>query len=338
MIRYILKRLMLAAATLAVILLVSYLMLRLAPGDPADSNLFGGDAGVSQLASDRTALTPNRALREKLHLDKSPAEGFMLWAKDALRGDFGTSAVVDPGRRVTEIIMERLPVTVKLNLLALLVTCAVAVPSGVYSAVKQGKIFDRGSATLFFVLYSLPVMWAGLMLQAAFCEGGKWAVFPLKGIGFDDDGTMSVWRYQLEILRHFFLPVLCMCYAGFASLSRYTRNGMLDALGADYIRTARACGVGEGRIVWVHAFRNALITLITLLSGMLPGLAAGSVLVEYIFNIPGMGSLALLSLSCRDYPLQMALFTFTGALTLAGILIADLLYPLADPRIKFTGK
>ena len=132
------------------------------------------------------------------------------------------------------------------------------------------------------------------------------------------------------------LPVFCLAYGGFAGLSRYARSGMLDVIHSDFIRTARAKGLPEPLVIWRHAFRNGLITLITLFGGLLPSLVAGSVIVEYIFNISGMGSLSLLALSSRDYPLQMALFAFAGMLTLTGIFISDMLYLAADPRIKLS--
>ena len=133
---------------------------------------------------------------------------------------------------------------------------------------------------------------------------------------------------------HYVLPVICLSYGSFAALSRFTRSGMLEVIQEDYIRTARSKGAGEFTVICHHAFRNAIILMITLFAGLLPSLVGGSILVEYIFNIPGMGSLSLLSLSSRDYPLQMALFAFSGGLTLAGLFISDLLYMLADPRIR----
>jgi len=137
-----------------------------------------------------------------------------------------------------------------------------------------------------------------------------------------------------SMLYHLLLPVLCMAYGGLAGLSRYTRNSVLQNINSDYIRTARAKGLSGSAVLWKHAFRNALITMITLISGILPSLISGSIIVEYIFNLPGMGTLSLLALSSRDYPLQMALFAIAGMLTLTGILCSDLLYMAADPRIK----
>lgn len=336
---YLLKRLLLAVFTLLMILFVSYCLLRLAPGDPTRSNLFGNDSAGMAVDSEKGGLAGNQALRRKLNLDKPLVVGFYLWLKNvAVNGDFGESATVDPGRPVVSLIAERLPVTLILNVLAVALTYLLAVPLGVMTAQKAGSFFDRSCEFLLFVLYSLPVMWVGLLLQAFLCEGGVFEVFPLKGAGVDNSDRYSIWQLQVEYLKSIILPVCCLAYGGFAGLSRYARSGMLEAAGSDYMRTARAKGLSESVVIWKHGFRNALVTMVTLFGGLLPGLVAGSVIVEYIFNIPGMGTLSLLALSSRDYPLQMALFAFSGALTLAGILLADLLYLAADPRIRLSGR
>lgn len=337
MVAYLIKRLILAAFTLLTILLVSYVLLRLAPGDPTKSSLFGSDSAGTAVNAEEGGLRQNRSMREALNLDKPILVGFGLWLRDVvLHGDFGVSVSVDPGRPVTELILERLPVTVTLNFWAVVITYLLAIPLGVYAAVYAGSWFDQISAFLLFVLYSLPVMWVGLLLQALLCEGGQWELFPLKGVTPANLDELSTWQLQFEIIRHYTLPVFCLAYGGFAGLSRYARSGMLDVIHSDFIRTARAKGLPEPLVIWRHAFRNGLITLITLFGGLLPSLVAGSVIVEYIFNISGMGSLSLLALSSRDYPLQMALFAFAGMLTLSGIFLSDMLYLAADPRIKLS--
>lgn len=335
MLRYVIKRLLLAVLALLAIFFISYILLRLAPGDPTRSSVFGGDDLRSAVSNaEKSDFARNEALRRKLHLDKSPVMGFCYWLEALiLHGDLGTSATVEPGRPVTELIMERLPVTLKLNLMAVLLTYMLAIPIGVGAAVWPDSWFDRLSTIGVFLLYSLPVMWVGLLLQAFFCEGGRFPVLPLKGLA-PENAQWSTWQALGEALKYYLLPVICLAYAGFAGLSRYTRTSMLEALHQDFIRTARAKGLGRGRVIWVHGFRNALITLITLFAGLLPGLVAGSIIIEYIFNLPGMGTLSLLALTSRDYPLAMALFAFAGVLTLGGVFISDMLYMAADPRIK----
>ena len=173
------------------------------------------------------------------------------------------------------------------------------------------------------------------MLQAFLCKGGYYPVFPLKGILPEITPGMSSFQIVFRTLMHGVLPVLCLSYASLASLARFVRSGMLDTLHQDYIRTARAKGLGESAVIGIHAMRNVMILLITLFAGLLPSLISGSILLEYVFNIPGMGSLSMMALSSRDIPLLMALFGMGGVLTLLGILIADILYVLADPRISF---
>ncbi len=336
---YLAKRLALAVFTLGVILLASYFLLRLAPGDPTRTNVLGEDAQATNLQSDRAVLGGNQAMRQKLHLDRPILVGFGYWCRAILtRGDFGDSAVVDPGKPVTQLILERLPVTLSLNFWSILLTYLAAVMIGVYAAVDADGWFDQGSAFVLFLLYSLPSMWVALLLQALVCEGGVWPLFPLKGLIPAGIESMNSWQLLAATARCYALPVFCLTYAGLAGLSRYARNSMLEVIHCDFIRTARAKGASEFTVIWSHAFNNAMITLITLFGGLLPSLITGSVIIEYVFNIPGMGALSLIALSSRDYPLVMALFAFGSALSLAGILISDLLYVLIDPRITLTGR
>ncbi|MDD5729463.1 MAG: ABC transporter permease [Victivallales bacterium] len=337
MFEYLIKRLMLATLTLLIIMAVSYLLLRLAPGDPTRSSIMDDNSTGTGLSSEKGDLAQNTALREKLHLDKPVYVGFFYWLQALVRhGDLGTSAAIDPGRPVTDIILERLPVTVKLNFFAVCIIYLLAIPLGIYSAVYPDTVFDRTATFVLFFLYSLPGMWVALLLQANICEGGLYPLFPLSGLTPDNPENLNSWQLLGRTAMHYVLPVTCLSYAGFAGISRFARSSMLEVVNTEYIRTARAKGLPESVVIFKHALRNGLITLITLFAGLLPGLVAGSIIVEYVFNIPGMGSLSLLSLNSRDYPVQMALFAFGGALTLAGILLADILYVIVDPRIKFS--
>ena len=290
------------------------------------------------MESDKSALGKNVLIEQKLNLDKPVLVGFVLWVKDAVRGDFGRSVAVDKGRPVTTLILERLPITLRLNLLAILLTYLLAIPLGIQTAIHADTRFDRTTTFLLFFLYSLPALWTALMLQALFCKGGMMPIFPLKGVTPVLTDGMSTWQIMAAYASHYVLPVFCLSYGGFAGICRFTRSGMLDVIRQEYIRTAKAKGVSDRQVIYHHAFRNALIILITLFAGILPSLVAGSILIEYIFNIPGMGALSMLALSSRDIPLLMALFSFSGFLTLSGILLADILYVFADPRIGFESR
>lgn len=336
---YLAKRLLLAGLTLLIILFVSYLLLRIAPGDPTRSSMFGSQGDGAGLSSEKSALVKNDSLREKLHLDKPAPLGFYLWMKQIImHGDFGSSAAVDKGRPVSELILERLPVTLRLNVMAILLTYLLAIPMGILAGVFPDSRYDRITTFFLFFLYSLPTLWVALVLQAALCKGGWLPLFPLKGLVPDVSPGMSTWKILGDTAMHYVLPVLCLTYGGFAGLSRFTRSAMMDVIHQNYIRTAVAKGVPQMDVVLSHAFRNTLVVMITLFAGILPSLVSGSILVEYVFNIPGMGALSMMALSSRDIPLLMTLFAFSGALTLGGMLIADILYVLADPRISFRGR
>ena len=335
MLQYLFKRLILGLITLLVILAVSYLLLRLAPGDPTKSNVLSMDSSVGTVNSEKSDLQNNNSIREELYLDKPIFYGFAMWLGKVVRyGDFGRSVTVDPGRPVTKLIMEKLPATLYLNLLAILLSYLIAVPSGIVSGYKINSFFDKSSSVIYFILYSLPGIWVAILLQVFFCEGGKFPIFPLRGLAVENSENLTTWQIMSATLFNSVLPVICLSYGAIASLSRYARSSMAEVMNQEFIRTARAKGASEFRVVINHAFRNSVISLITLFSGILPALIAGSVIVEYVFNIQGMGNLSLLALSSRDYPLQMALFFMTTFLSLLGLLIADLLYMLADPRIK----
>ncbi len=325
-----------AAVTLFVILLVSYVLLRLAPGDPTKTTIIGESSAAQGISSDKNVLAQNKALREKLHLDKPVYVGFCLWLEGIfLHGDFGESASVDKGRPVVGIILERLPITVTLNFFAIMITYTLAIMIGINSAVTSRKTLDKGLTFLLLLLYSIPTFWFALLLQAGICEGGKIGIFPIRGLASETTWGLSTWEIIFSNAKHYVLPVFCLSYAGFAGLSRYARASMMEVIRQDYIRTATAKGLPEHIVIFKHAFRNALITLITLFAEILPGLVAGSIIIEFVFGVPGMGYLSMMALNSRDIPVLMALFGFGGALTLAGIIMADLMYVAADPRISF---
>ena len=340
MLVYLLKRLLLALFTLFMIMVISYALLRLSPGDPSKSSFLGENSAMTDgFSAGKNELMKNNSVRERLHLDKPIYVGFFLWLKGVLfRGDFGVSVAVDKGRAVVPLIMERLPVTLTINFWAVLITYILAIPIGIYSAVSINSKVDSVITIILFLLYSLPVFWVALLLQVTLCDGGCLPIFPLKGISGGDINGLSTWSILLKSASYYVLPVICLSYAGIAGLSRFARSSMLEVVRKDYIRTARAKGLPEHVVIFKHALRNAVIILITLFAGLIPGLIMGSIIIEYVFSIPGMGDLSMLTLSSRDIPLLMALFCFAGVLTLIGIFVADIMYVLVDPRITFDRK
>ena len=237
---YLIKRLGLGFFTLFVILLASYALVRLAPGDPSKSTFLSADGGgknaAGSMSSDKTDLGRNKIIEQKLHLDKPIIVGFGLWIWDACHGDLGASVAVDKGRPVTELILERLPITIRLNLFAILVTYILSIPIGIQTAVRHDTVFDKTTTLFLFFLYSLPAISVALLLQATLCVGGLVPVFPLKGLTPDITQGMSSWKIMWVTAMHYVLPVFCLSYASFAGIARFTRAGMLDVIRQEYIR------------------------------------------------------------------------------------------------------
>ena len=233
-------------------------------------------------------------------------------------------------------ILERLPVTLEINLLALLTAYLIGVPLGVLLSVKQNTSTDRLLTGGTFMLWSMPSFWVGMLLIIFFCNKEFFHWFPAAGIqSLEASENWGFWRLFTDHAHHMVLPVITSTYASFAGISRYMRTSMLENLRLDYVRTAQAKGLGYTLVVLRHVLRNSLIPIVTLMAGLLPALIAGSVFIETIFTIPGMGFLGFQSVIVRDYPTVMALFTIGSALSLIGILIADILLKAVDPRIEF---
>jgi peptide/nickel transport system permease protein len=256
------------------------------------------------------------------------------WLGGVLRGYWGVSYRDE--RPVFEKIKDAARWTLLLNLPAIALAYLLAIPIGVYSAVRPGGRFDRWSNFVLLTLYSLPGFWVAILLTVFFTNpqyGMDW--FPSLGVG--EPGRDDSWLDVLQLrAAHLFLPVVALTYGSLAFIARQVRGSMTKALGEDFVRTARAKGLPERAVIWRHAFRNALFPLITLFSGILPAALAGSVVVEAIFNIPGMGLLTIESILNKDWPVVYAVLMMTALLTVAGILLADLLYAWADPRVRLS--
>ncbi len=250
------------------------------------------------------------------------------WITNFFKGNYGISYQDD--RPIKDKILDALGWTMLLNFMAILLTYCISIPLGVFSAVKKGSKTDKISTTLLFMLYSLPNFWIATMLIVFFCNPDFFAWFPTYGTG-----EAGNW---LDIAYHLILPLFCIIYPSFAFLSRQMRGGMLTVLGQDYIRTAKAKGLSEGKVIWKHAIRNSLLPMITLFASIFPLAISGSFAIEFIFNLPGMGQLSLNAISARDYPMVFTVMMFSTILTLIGYLVSDILYAFADPRISFSKK
>lgn len=308
------------------ITLISFAVIHLAPGSPTDM----------QTTLNPLATAETRARLEKLYgLDRPLPVQYVDWLGKLVRFDFGQSLSGDH-RPVWDKIRERLPLTFSMNIVSLLLTLAVAVPIGVISARRQGGLFDRAATILVFIGFAMPGFWLALLLMLLF--GIVWPVLPISGLTSMDFATLSPMGKLLDLGRHLVLPIFIYTFGSLAGMSRFLRASMLEVLRQDYILTARAKGLPERVVIYKHALRNALLPVITILGLSVPGLIGGSVIIESIFALPGLGQLFYQSVMARDYPLIMGNLVLGAILTLAGNLLADAGYALADPRIRLGGR
>jgi peptide/nickel transport system permease protein len=332
MIKYILKRVLLIIPTFIGITLITYSMIRFAPGDyTALQAGLQGELKAGDVASDLMEQE-----RKLYGLDKPVLLGYADWFYSFIKTDFGLSR--KDKRPVKERIAEVLPITLALNIISIIIAYIISVPLGIMTAVRKNSLFDRGTSLVLFILYSLPSFWVGLLLLLFLSGGDFLNLFPLGGKISDWAESAGFFTRLGNRIWHLVLPVVTLTYGSFAFLSRYTRANMLEVINQQYITTAVAKGLSEKRVIFIHAFRNSLIPLITLMASLLPALLGGSVIVESIFSIPGMGLLAFESILSRDIPVIMAITSISALLTLAGILLSDLAYGLADPRIRLEGR
>jgi len=281
--------------------------------------------------AERNIREAYKALREMYGLDKPLYEQYWNWLSRIVRLDFGRSFAPD-GRPVLTKISERLPITLLLNVVEMLIILALAVPIGVLSATRQYSNFDKVTTIFVFLGFATPDFWLALLLMILFGVQLGW--LPISGLRSLNWEYLTFWGQQLDFLSHLVLPVLVATFGGMAGFSRYMRQSMLEVVRQDYIQTARAKGLAERVVVGKHALRNAMLPIITILGLSLPGLIGGSVIVEWIFAIPGMGQLMVQAAFERDYPVLMGNLVIVSTLTLFANLAADLAYSLVDPRIR----
>lgn len=322
MLRYVARRLLLTVPLLVGISLVSFLVINMAPGGPI---------GVASDLNPKATAEYRQRLKAYYGLDKPLHVQYARWLGRMATLDFGDSFSPD-GRKVSDKIRERIPVTLSINVLSMGLIFLAAIPIGIYSAVRKDSLFDRISTVFVFTGFSVPTFWLALLMMILFGVHLGW--LPISGLVSLEHDTLSVPGKLWDRARHLVLPVLLAGFGGLAGLSRYMRSTMLEVIRQDYIATARAKGLTERTVVFRHAMRNALLPVITILGLSVPDLLGGSVIFETIFAIPGMGQLFYQGVMSRDYPLIMGILTIGAFLTLLGNLLADVGYALADPRIR----
>lgn len=349
---YVLRRILWIIPTMLGITLLVFGAIRLAPGDPAVVMLGAGSDGEFTEETDYEARIAE--FRHEHALDRNLVVqylGFLgpfnvtphghEWFGGTGHDRWGGLLALDLGRElgrpsvpIVEELGRRLAVTIPFSLISTFLIYFLALPLGVFSAVRHGTRLDAGVTLLLFVLYSVPLFWGALLLILGFGTTGlDW--LPVVGLHDKDAADFSSARYLGDLFLHCILPIAALTYGGLAYLSRQMRAGMIDQLRADYVRTARAKGLSERAVVGKHALRNSVIPVITLFASILPILIGGSVIVETVFDIPGMGKYAYDGLLARDYGIIMATTTFSALMTLVGILLADIAYALVDPRISY---
>jgi len=307
------------------ITIISFWVIHLAPGSPTDMQ-----TTMNPLAGAET----RKRLEALYGLDKPLHVQYVQWLGRLARLDFGNSMSSDP-RPVWDKIKERLPLTVGMNVASLVLTLLCAIPIGVASAHWQGRLFDRAMTVLVFIGFAMPGFWLALLLMLLFGIHLQW--LPISGLTSLDHTAMSPFGKAWDILAHLAMPIFIYTFGSLAGLSRFMRASMLEVLRQDYILTARAKGLPVRAVIFRHALRNALLPVITILGLSLPGLIGGSVIIESIYALPGLGQLFYQAVMARDYPLIMGNLVLGAVLTLVGNLLADLCYGLADPRIRLTG-
>jgi peptide/nickel transport system permease protein len=318
MTKFIARRILISIPTLLGISLVLFIIISLAPGDP-----FGD-----------IALNPNvppevqQKLRQQLGLDRPVYVRYAKWLTALLRGDWGVSFV--NRAQVVDLIWQRLPTTILVLGTAYLLALLIALPVGIVSAVKQYSLWDHVATTFAFLGYSLPTFFTGLLFILVFTVKLGW----LPEVYTTNIQASGV-QYVLELLRHAAMPIMVLALFQSAELTRYVRSAVLDVIHLDYVRTARAKGLSEPRVVLVHAVRNALIPVVTIMALQIPAIFTGALITEQIFRVPGIGSLLIASINAHDTPVIMGIVFTYAVLVVTFNLVADVLYGVLDPRIKY---
>lgn len=325
---YIIRRILLGLLTLLLITFFVHGLIRLMPGDPLLVRLEMMEPGKRMLPEDLTRLREMYGLNDPFYVS------YFKWLKNLCKGDLGQSFTQHAS--VGAVIRQRIGPTLQLTLSSLLLSFLLAIPLGLYATARSGHADERTVSVLLYMLYSLPAFVAAVALQQVFAIQlhGTALELPLYGIHSDHYGGMSWFQKFADSFRHSILPVTCFTYGALAYYSRFIHSNMQEVIRQDYIRTARAKGVGYWRILVHHAFRNTLIPLITLIGLELAALLSGSIILEQIFGWPGMGKLFFESIRMRDYPVLMGLILMFSILTLVGQLVADIFYAIVDPRVS----
>jgi peptide/nickel transport system permease protein len=325
MLNYLVRRLLIGLLTLLFITFLVFGLIRNMPGDPLSVELGEGDPSLQVSPIDYERM------KKAYGLDKPWYEAYFIWLGKLARFDLGRSITYK--QSVTSVIGDRIVPTLALSGTSLLLAYLISIPMGLYATARHGRADERTVSTGLYMLYSLPSYVAALFLQLLFYARLGW--LPVAFMKSDNFAQMSTLEQTWDVFRHALMPTLCLTYGSLAYYTRFIHANMQEVIRQDYIRTARAKGVGPLRVLVHHAFRNTLIPLATLLGLTLPAVLSGAVIIEQIFTWPGMGRLFFESILRRDYPILMGLTLMFSVLTLLGQLLADILYAVVDPRVTY---
>lgn len=339
---YFLRRLLLVIPTFIGITLLTFTICQFVPGGPVEqmlSQMRGMDAtGAGEMSTDALTEHQREAIEAYYGFDDPFPVQYWNWLVKNRMGLTAYSYKFS-NKTVWELLRERFPVSLTFGLTGFLLSYLICIPLGIFKAVRNGSPMDVGSSVVVFIGYAIPSFAFGMLLKLLFCgtTDAFFDWFPLGGFRGDNFETLTLWQQILDQLHHMFLPVLCYVIGNFAVLTLLMKNSLLDQIGQDYVRTVLAKGGTTSRAIWGHALRNALIPIATGIGGIMTVMFAGSVLIERVFNIPGMGLLSLDALISRDYMVFMGILGVTALLGLIGRIFADFCYVLIDPRIHFGG-
>jgi microcin C transport system permease protein len=336
---YLIKRLLLMIPTLLGITMACFFVMQVVPGGPVEQaiqKIKHSSQGQGNAASGMQASLTREELeniKKYYGFDKPIGERYLFWLGKLVRLDLGTSYTYQ--KPVLDVIVERLPISLTFGLTGLFITYLVCIPLGVKKALEHGKPFDSYSSILIFLGYSIPSFALGIALIVLFGGGSFLSIFPISGVVSDYFEDLTLFGKIIDFAHHLFLPILCYTIGGFATLTLLMKNSLLDQLNQDYVRTAVAKGMTYSQAIFRHALRNALIPIATNIGMVITVILSGSLLIETVFTIDGVGLLSYQSIVNRDYPVALGLIVISSLLVLIGRILSDLCLTLINPRIKF---
>lgn len=337
---YLLRRFLLMIPTLFGITIIVFFIVNLAPGSPIEQELqalkfasSAESAGDSSAGSATVSQEVLDALKKQYGFDKPVHVRYWIWLKNLVTLNFGESFTYE--EEVTSVITSKFPVSLQFGIISLILSYLISIPLGVLKAIKHGSTFDFVSSFILFVAYAIPGFMLAIFLIVFFAGGSFYDIFPIGGLYSDFYDEMGFTERIIDRIWHFVLPTICYTISSYTTLTFLMKNSLIEEIKKDYVRTARAKGLGEKSVYLKHALRNALIPIVTGIGGFLGIFFAGSLLIEKIFQLDGIGLLGFNSILSRDYNVIMGLVFIQALLMLIGNIISDIAYVLVDPRIDF---